>query len=208
MRASKIGPRDLHVARVPIIAKASVKAAPDSSNRMSGAPAPGGAADPDGAPPTAALAVWWVRAGDMRLADNEALSAAAADPAVRYLLPVLPLDPSDLKPGRGGGGAGAGVPLLGPHKLRCGQPAGRDARHRESVVAARAHQAGLRGARRAPAPGVGWQRDEGTRTGADPHFRHTHTSTNTKTRAQTRRAGSSSRRRTRCAPTCAPSAAA
>jgi deoxyribodipyrimidine photo-lyase len=68
--------------------------------------------------------VWWVR-NDLRLADNEALLAATG-PNVRYLLPVLCLDPAaDLAPRRrgasgGGGGASgaAGVPLAGPHRVR------------------------------------------------------------------------------------------
>ena len=74
---------------------------------------------PVGDAPT--CAVWWVRAGDMRLADNPALLAAAA-PHVRYLLPVFCLDPAELQPrrrGGGGGDGGAGVPIMGPHRARC-----------------------------------------------------------------------------------------
>jgi hypothetical protein len=69
-----------------------------------------------GAPQQAdTLALWWVRPGDMRLADNEALTAAAA-PHVRFLLPLLCLDPSELGPRRGA--EGAGVPMIGPHRCR------------------------------------------------------------------------------------------
>jgi hypothetical protein len=52
----------------------------------------------------------------MRLADNEALAAAASH---AFLLPVFTLDPADLLPRpRRGAGGGTGVPLLGPHRLR------------------------------------------------------------------------------------------
>lgn len=86
----------------------------------------GARAAPAGAAAGDTCAVWWVRAGDLRVSDNAALLAAAA-PGVRYLLPVLCLDPAELRPrprpGDGGGGGanggGAGVPVLGPHRARC-----------------------------------------------------------------------------------------
>ncbi|GBF93236.1 cryptochrome [Raphidocelis subcapitata] len=65
--------------------------------------ASGGAAD--------ALALWWARS-DLRIADNEALTAAAR---YRCLLPLACLDPADLQPRRSGG---AGVPVMAPPRCR------------------------------------------------------------------------------------------
>jgi hypothetical protein len=64
------------------------------------------------------VALLWLRRGDLRVADNEALTAAANSGAA-HVLPVFCLDPAELRPRQPvGEGSALGVPQMGPHRLR------------------------------------------------------------------------------------------